>query len=132
MSELRDNLERIRELSAHVSPFKNIADVHKDIADYKCIQGEVTGRNLFNIKGIAVQLACAGEHSILTPHSHDDSTEIVVAYEGHFTVWINGEGKEYKTGDVCVILPKTGHIFETKSGCKLIAITIPSAEGYPQ
>jgi len=128
--DLKQNLERIRELTETVTPLHMIADITGNKAVYSVETGECGGLGLYKTKSVAVQIAYMGGKTELKCHDHDES-EILIPFEGDLEVEFKNGSIQGYIGDPIIISPNEPHVAKSNNGCKMIAITIPSSNGYP-
>ena len=132
MSEvnLTTNLERIKELTETVVPLIDIVKLMDDCVTYNTSRGEIIGHGLLNIKQIAIQLAVMGVETNMVCHYHDEY-EIIILYDGDFTLSIEGEDIAAQLGVPLIVSPGVAHIAKSVNGCKIIGITVPASNAYP-
>ncbi len=130
INDLRSNLDRIRKLTETVVPLIEISHVDKNRVIYDVHQGECHGIGLLKNEEVAVQNAYLGVDTILKNHEHEE-VEVLIVYEGTLNIKMEDGDEVISTGEVIVIKPGFPHIAKSKTGCKLIAVTIPAANGYP-
>lgn len=128
--DLIENLKRIKELTETVVPLVDIAKLIDQDVSYTASRGCIMGHGLLHVKQIAIQLAVMGADTNMVYHYHDEY-EIILLYEGDFSISIEGEDVVAELGVPIIIKPLTPHIAKSVHGCKLIAITIPASPGYP-
>lgn len=129
-NELQSNLAKIRELTETVVPLVNIAKLLEDSVSYTASRGNIIGHGLLNVKQLAIQLAVMGAETNMVCHYHDEY-EIIILYEGDFSLSVEGEDVFAELGVPLIVKPMTPHIAKSVHGCKLIAMTIPASPAYP-
>ena len=107
-----------------------MVDMNDTSAVYEVVKGECGGIGLFRIADVAVQVAYMGRNTILKEHTHH-GVEILVLFEGDMSIHFGNGAVEAYVGDPVTIQANTPHYAESNNGCKMIAITIPASEGYP-
>jgi len=134
-----NNMIRLQELSLDVAvDLKDIFIVEKDKVLYKTVQDRCEGVGLFKTHQVAVQFATLLPNTTFPLHPHAYEKEILIVVEGSMynRMLFTDSSKEaefvlYEVGDVVEIQKGNSHYVHTVEGCKLIAITIPAAEAYP-
>jgi quercetin dioxygenase-like cupin family protein len=130
MFDAISNLNRIRELADSIKLI-DISKFHNDHVTYDVVKGGCSGRGLLKEEDVAVLIAEHLPDTLFPEHIHHNNAEYVIMVTGELLNNMNGEEKLYKAGD-CFIVPFGNiHSHYSKTGCKLIAITIPASEGYP-
>lgn len=130
MTSLNENLNRIRELTDSVKPLHLIAKINEDHVIYSVEKGSCGGVALYKDEQMAIQLSFLGPDTILKNHVHDE-LEILICHEGDITVHMPGNDIDLERGGMVRIQPGTSHIAISKNGCRLVAITLPASDGYP-
>jgi hypothetical protein len=125
------NMEKIKGLAQELNEHPLMFTKEDIKVEYKVTSGSCIGYGLINNGGIAAQHFVMEPNTELLPHTHKDEREIIIIYEGDFTS-INKYRVQSvaNSGLVCIDIGIT-HIAKSINGCKGLAITIPSSEGYP-
>jgi len=63
------------------------------------------------------------------PHAHDGVEEAYYIVEGRGEMFLSGEAREVKAGDIVYIPPKSVHFIRSKSRASLRVITVSVAVG---
>jgi hypothetical protein len=128
------NMEKIKELSSlmNIQFDETYWQTSKNLSEYKMVKGTCKGWGLYKTDKIAVQYVELSPDSEFPAHEHEKEREIIILFEGDFTT-ITKYGSQ-SCVDSGIIIAELGinHINKSVKGCKLIAITIPAAEGYPE
>jgi len=133
---LKDNLERLKELTEKLVTLPRIAHIEGNKVSYDMVRGTCNGIGLLNTGSVAVQYAELSEDAEMECHIHEGMKEILICYEGDIEVIANETTSVLAktiiyTGGIVVIDPFVPHIVKSIGGCRLIAITIPASAGYP-
>jgi mannose-6-phosphate isomerase-like protein (cupin superfamily) len=135
--ELHDNLKRLKELTSQLVSLPRISHIDGNKASYDMVSGECTGIGLINNGSVAAQYAEMSEGAEMECHIHEGMKEIIICFEGDISVTANEPTSVLAqtiiyTGGIIVIDPFVPHLVKSMGGCKLIAITIPASQGYPE
>jgi len=126
-------LARIKEFTerADIIPLKSIGTFINNEVTYECEKGNCRGWALWKTEGCAVQYAEMEADTIMREHTHTGNKEILVVIEGELFSRIGDEVSSAKVGECIVIPAETTHTPFTEIQTKVIGITIPASEGYP-
>jgi mannose-6-phosphate isomerase-like protein (cupin superfamily) len=126
----KNNLSRIHEI-AKTFRLKELSSFCSDSVEYNVITGRCVGRGLLNSQDVAVQVVEQAPDTSFPEHIHHDNSEYVIMVRGSLTNTMDGKEELFVAGDCFVIPLGKAHNHYSKDGCKLIAVTIPASEGYP-
>jgi quercetin dioxygenase-like cupin family protein len=90
----------------------------------------IVGKYLWKEKRVAVQLMSI-PNGLAMPINKRDELEVLVIFDGALDVEMDNKTQLYKRGDVVKIPAGKGHICQAITNVKLIAISIPASEEYP-
>jgi quercetin dioxygenase-like cupin family protein len=126
--DVHDSILKLKELTARLPILPNlVAEMVGMEVTYAVEDGEVTGEGLIKNEYYAVQRAFGKKGSKFSLHYHPDKTEYVILVKGTGTV----NGEQHKTPYCFTALPGVAHDFVFETYCEVIAVIIPSSEGYP-
>lgn len=124
LREITDQMERSPELEEIISS-KSYVEVETEIGEPVMIF------HLQKDKYVAVCKAICWAGSVLKRHSHPE-TEVMTVYYGLMVIeYDDGETVTVGEKTVITIPPGKPHRVSFPENCKLIAITMPPAKGYP-
>lgn len=119
------NMQELEELTATLLE----PDLVK-ILDIAIDDNSIVGKYLWKEKRVAVQLL-AIKSGIALPVNFRNELEVLIIFDGALQVEMGGGTMVYKRGDIVKILAGMGHICQAITDVKLIAISIPASEEYP-
>jgi len=135
----RENLDALKKLKDELLADTALEEIAFDDDDkgtiYSVKKGGCKGYPLLKNEHIAVQRSIMIPNTELEVHRHE-GVEYLVCYEGDIKI-VNkdqdGEVVEVEIGKggIIAVTPNTQHIATSKTGCRLVAITIPADKGYP-
>lgn len=124
IQKLEKLVDKLPDLSAIV---RNLMGPHVeyDVGDGLCV-----GFGLFNNERVAVQRTAMSKGTVFPRHKHEAKEVIIVTF-GKLKVRCDGMEKELQVGDVFYFPHGQDHSIEALEDTWMIALTIPSAKGYP-
>jgi quercetin dioxygenase-like cupin family protein len=125
---MHDDLIKLKELTKNLPILPDL--VTKKVGmevTYAIESGECTGEGLIKNEYYAVQRAFGKKGFKFPLHYHPDKTEYVILVRGIGTV----NGEQHSTPYCFTALPGVAHDFVFETDCEVIAVIIPSSEGYP-
>jgi quercetin dioxygenase-like cupin family protein len=128
----RSNLDKLAKLTESLTkPLSELTRiVDGNVAEYSSVPGDVVGQGLYNDRAVAVQKVLMKEGAVVDRHTHK-SFEIMVIYEGKIRFYDDRGTHDLDIGDSIYYPPGVAHSAEAMRDSWMIAITVPSAEGYP-
>lgn len=119
-------LKMLLEAVASTSDDGNIVTYHDTVGPGKSIL-----RGLMKRKAIAV-LDCVIEKGVVFPeHKHANEAEWLMVYEGEIEFTLEGETRIIKAGEYVEIQPEQAHITVAITDARILAVTMPADEGFP-
>ena len=125
-----NNLEKLKELTDQLPSFEDLVSKSGSITEVETLKGNVFMFGLYSVPAISVARAFMSANTEIELHTHAEF-ELFVVYEGR--MMLNVEGKEFgvEVRQSGYVLPNIPHSAYFPVDTKVIAITIPSSEGYP-
>lgn len=90
----------------------------------------IIGKYLWKENKVAVQLMTI-QNGMALPINKRNELEVLVVFDGSLQVEMDNKTKLYKRGEVITIQAGIGHVCQAITNVKLIAISIPASEEYP-
>lgn len=100
------------------------------ISDILIEDNSIVRKYLWKEKTVAIQLMSI-QAGMTLPINVKDELEVFVVFDGAIQLEMGNEKKLYKRGEVVTIPAGKGHICQAITNAKLIAISIPASEEYP-
>lgn len=128
------HLERLRELTERLPvPFLDtLKDCGAGFTEIEAGDGEVMLFGLLKERRVAVSHGFMAAGSTMVPHKHAEH-EWFIVYEGAMRVLLPESDEEVllKPADSYYLPPKTPHAVVWPENTRMIVVTIPAAEGFP-
>ena len=102
-----------------------------DVIEYEMEKGTAIAFGLWKQKDVAVSRTFFSGDSIFPEHSHNEK-EFIIVYEGQMNVTVEGKIITLTPGDLVTICPGQAHSAEAVVDTRIIAVTVPAAEGFPE
>lgn len=126
---MSDQLKRLKELTPRLNGL--VGSGGGNFVEYEMENGKGFGIGILNIADkIAVQRVYMPKGSTFPAHYHNQM-EIVICYEGRYTLYLDGQEHDCLPGSVKYFLPNQPHSGLMLENTSIISISIPPAEGYP-
>jgi quercetin dioxygenase-like cupin family protein len=128
--DMGTNLDRIRELTENVVPFSSTSVIKGDEIFMTMGKGCAAGHSVFKEKDGAILVIDVEAGSLHQCHFHAER-EIVIVLNGSIEVITSKYIKFINQYEYVVFEPMEHHTMQYHEATKVIAITIPSSEDFP-
>lgn len=130
---MRDGLRRLKALSETLTmiPLVSISKFDGAKVSYECFKGTCEGIGLWHDGAVAVQYAEMSAGAELRPHTHIGNREYLIVVSGHLRSECAGVVSEAREGECIVVKEGSTHVVSSPVATKLVGITVPASEGYP-
>ena len=125
-----NNLEKLKELTDQLPSFEDLVSRSGCATEVETLKGNIFMFGLYNVPGISVARAFMSADTEVEVHTHVEF-ELFVVYEGKMVLNVEGKEFEVEVRQSGYVLPNMPHSAYFPVDTKVIAITIPSSEGYP-
>jgi quercetin dioxygenase-like cupin family protein len=127
-----ESLTKLKLMTEGMAPSLNaFACTTSDVIEYEMEKGAAISFGLWKQESIAVARTFFSGGSIFPEHSHNEK-EFIVVYEGQMDITIEEKTTALTAGDMIVVCPGQAHGAVAVGDTRIIAITIPAAEGFPE
>lgn len=130
---LRDNMVRIRELSEKLSDYKSLLQLTNEDATRQFFTLESGGgetMGLFKEPIAAVAITAFYPYTSFPLHFHEEK-EVFICLCGEIEFYTAETSKTLRAGDIFYVEAGQPHRAVTRSGCRILAVTIPAAKDWP-
>jgi quercetin dioxygenase-like cupin family protein len=127
-----ESLTKLKLMTEGMAPsLDTFACTTSDVVEYEMDKGMAVAFGLWKQKKIAVSRTIFSSGSLFPEHSHNEK-EFIIVYEGHLDIIVEGKTTSLTPGDTITICPGQAHSAKAIVDTKVIAITVPAAEGFPE
>jgi len=132
---MQEHIRKLRELTESLPPVPKLIKVAADncYAEYETESGFTAAFKLVKEPEVAVAKAIFSPDTTVTWHIHDNSKEWLIVYAGSITVLLtDNTDRILKVGESITLMAGEIHSIVSKKGARVIAITIPADETFPE
>jgi quercetin dioxygenase-like cupin family protein len=127
-----ESLTKLKLMTEGMAPSLDaFACTTSNVVEYEMDKGTAIAFGLWKQPNIAVSRTFFSGGSLFPEHSHNEK-EYLIVYQGQLDVTVEGKIISVTSGDTITICPGQAHSAEAIGDTRLIAITIPAAEGFPE
>jgi mannose-6-phosphate isomerase-like protein (cupin superfamily) len=127
-----ENLKKIREFTErNITPLKSLGTFVNDEVSYECLKGSCKGWALKKTEHVAVQYAEMEANTEMREHTHIGNDEYLIVIEGELFSRIGEEVSSARAGGCLHIEAGQTHVPFCEVQTKIIGVTVPASEGYP-
>ena len=123
-------LAKLKELTEHLPSFEDLVGNSCTATEVETLKGNIFMFGLYNVPGISVARAFMSANTEIELHTHAEF-ELFVVYEGKMVLNVEDKVFEVEVRQSGYVLPNMPHSAYFPVDTKVVAIAIPSSEGYP-
>ena len=126
-----ESLTKLKLMTEGMAPSLDaFACTKTDVIEYDMERGTAIAFGLWKQTEVAVARVFFSAGALFPEHSHNEK-EFLICFEGHLRLTVDGKIIDLTPQDELTICPGQAHSAEAVVDTRVIAITVPAAEGFP-